>query len=210
MRIKIPIKLHRKLRAYVEQTDLEISGMGEVQKTTENGETVLTITGIRIFKQQVTSGNTILDRRALGKFYDDILREGKKMQEWKLWWHSHNSMGAFFSGTDTQTIEDFNLETKQDNWILALVTNHSGDTLIRCDIFEPIRYTIDGLELDIDYGDEEMRKEIKKEIEEKVTQPSFLGELWKNTKGMFFVENEEDTKELLPEPVISDKKKKEK
>ena len=205
MKVKIPIKLYRKLRAYVEQTEVEISGMGEIKKTTENGEQILSITDIRIFKQQVTSGNTVLDRRALGKFYDDILREGKNMQDWKLWWHSHNTMGSFFSPTDTSTIEDFDLESKQENWILALVTNHDGDDVIRCDIFQPIRATIDVPELEIDYGDKDMRQEVKKEIEEKVSEPSFWGELGHGLKDLFLTE-----KEAKKEPIIVHKHKKDK
>ena len=205
MKIKIPIKLYRKLRAYVEQIDVEISGMGEIKKTLEDGETLLTITDIRIFKQKVTHGNTVLDRRDLGKFYDDILREGKNMQEWKLWWHSHNTMGAFFSGTDNQTIEEFNTETDKENWILALVTNHKEETLIRCDIFAPIRHTIDGLDLEIDYGDKDMRKDIKKEIEAKVKEPSFWGELWSGTKDIFLEEKVEKIEK--EEPIFISKKK---
>lgn len=190
MKIIFPIKLYRKLRAYVDQVEGEISGMGEIKKEIENGETKFIVSDIRIFRQSISSGHTTLDRKDLGKFYDAILREGKSMKEWRLWWHSHNDMGTFFSGIDTNTIEEFDIESPEENWILALVTNKSEDTLIRCDIFQPIRYTINEIEVEIVYEDEEIRKEVKKEIEEKVKAPSLWNDVVKGVKDIFFPEIE--------------------
>ncbi len=187
MKVIFPIEVYRTLRAYVEQIDIEISGMGKVIKERDGDETVLRVLEVRIFKQTVTGTNTVLDRNALGKFYDELLREGQNMGDWKLWWHSHHMMGAFFSGIDLTTIENFDTETLDNNWLLSLVTTHQEESSVRCDIFQPIRVTVE-CNIEIDYGDKKLRDEIKKEIKEKVKEPSLFGNFWSDLKNSFKTE----------------------
>jgi len=168
MKVIIPIKLYQKLRHYVENTELEISGLGKVRSEYINGETIFYVEDIRIFKQKVSGANTVLNRTDLGKFFSDLLSKGEKMSDWKLWWHSHNRMGAFFSGIDTATIEEWDSEMDSHNYIISLVTNHKGDNLCRVDLFAPFRYEFDQVEFEVDLGDKEMKEEIIKEIKEKV------------------------------------------
>lgn len=163
MKVIFPIKVYQRLRAYVLNTDLEISGLGRVEKKGKD----FVVTEIRIFEQTVSGAHTTIDSKALGKFYDEIIQDGGKMEEWKLWWHSHNDMEAFFSATDVSTINDFDTEMKEDNWMLSVVTNHDGKIQARADVYAPLRCTISNLEWDISFEDPDLDEEIKKEIEEK-------------------------------------------
>ncbi len=164
MKLIFPIKQYQKLRTYVNATEYEISGLGKVKKDGEN----FVIEEVRLFRQKATMGNTILDKRDLGKFYDELVRNGEDLRNWKLWFHSHCDMEAFWSSVDVKTIEDFDNEMAQDNWMISLVTNKSGKTLIRIDIFQPIRCTIDDIDFDIDFEDKELEEATLDEITEKV------------------------------------------
>lgn len=167
MKIWFPIKVYQKMRAYVNNTKLEISGLGRVERRGED----FWITDVKILEQRVTGTETVLDRRAIGKFYDEIMQEGGATEEWKLWWHSHNNMEAFFSKTDVDTIDDFDTEEEANNWWLSIVTNHEGKIKNRVDIYRPIRCNIADLDWDISFDDSELDDEIKLEISEKVTEP---------------------------------------
>lgn len=181
MKLIFPVKLYQKLRHYVEGTDLEITGMGKIRKeVTEDGDTDFYVEDIKIFKQKVSSANTHLDGVAVGKFFNEILKKGEKMSDWKLTWHSHNTMGAFFSYTDQQTVESWDLEQEDHNWMISLVTNHKGENIVRVDLFAPFRHTFNDITFEVDFGDKEMKEEIIKEIKEKVFDDDPLS--WHNLK----------------------------
>ena len=165
MRIIFPVRVFQQFRAYVMGTKYEISGLGKIEILTP--EEIL-IKEIKIFKQIVGGAETVMDKRALGKFYDDLIVKGEDLSKWKLWWHSHCNMEAFFSSTDTTTIEDFDSEMAIDNWMLSIVTNHNGKLLPRIDIFQPIRCTVEEIDWDITFEDKELESQILDEITEKV------------------------------------------
>lgn len=165
MKIIFPVKVFQQFRAYVMGTKYEISGLGKIEIL--NTDEIL-IKEIKIFKQIVGGAETVMDRRALGKFYDDLIIKGEDLSKWKLWWHSHCDMEAFFSGQDTKTIEDFDSEMSVDNWMLSIVTNHNGKLLPRIDIFQPIRCTVEEIDWDITFEDKELESQILDEITEKV------------------------------------------
>lgn len=166
MKIIFPVREFQKLRAYVMGTKSEISGLGKIEIL--NSDEIL-IEEIKIFRQIVSGAETVIDRKALAKFYDDLMIKGDDLSKWKLWWHSHCDMEAFFSGTDTKTIEDFDNEMPVDNWMLSIVTNHSGKLIPRIDIFQPIRCTVTEIDWDITFEDRELESEVLDEITEKVT-----------------------------------------
>lgn len=164
MKVIFPIEHYKRLRAYVDGIKYEISGLGKIETV---GDTFL-VSDIKIFKQTVTGGNTILNKNALGKFWDELIKNNEDPGKWKLWWHSHGDMDAFFSTTDEATIEDFDNEAKQDNWLLSLVTNREGKTLIRSDIFAPFRLTVENITWDLSFEDEPLKNAVLDEIMEKV------------------------------------------
>ena len=143
----------------------EISGFGKIEVV--NGD--IYVRDLRIFKQTVSSGDTVLNRKALGKFYDEIIQEEGDLSNWKLWFHSHADNEVFFSNIDEQTITDFDSEMPQDNWMLSIVTNHNGKMLVRIDVFSPIRCTISDVDWDISFENKELDMQILDEVAEKVT-----------------------------------------
>lgn len=165
MIIKIPVNVYQKLRAYVDCTKTEISGFGKIKKEGH----VITIEDVRIFHQVVSGGDAMLDSRATGRFWDEIIQEEGDLSAWKLWWHSHATFKAFFSGIDLTTIEDHHdNQTKEENWFLSLVTNHAGDILAQVDIFYPLRCTISNIDWEITYDNKELKMDVLDEIAEKV------------------------------------------
>jgi hypothetical protein len=180
MKIFFPVKVYQQLRAYVECTKYEISGLGKVKLVPEG----FIVEEVKIFEQNVSGTDTTLDKKALGKFYDELVQKNEDIGLWKLWWHSHAGMEVFFSKTDDDTIEDFDTETPENNWMLSIVTNIAGDFYCQADIFQPIRCSIRDLVHEIDFSDREIKLNAIDEVTEKVKTQSYAESLawWKNKK----------------------------
>jgi proteasome lid subunit RPN8/RPN11 len=170
MRIIFPLKIYQKFRAYIENFDKEISGFGKISILNN----IITIEDIKIFKQTATSIETVLDKNDLGIFYDEIVKNGENLVDWKLWWHSHAFMKAYFSSVDLETIEDFDNDLPQNNWMLSIVSNHDSDLLARIDIFSPIRSTMHKIDWEIDFKDQQITSRAIDEIKEKVNKKSSI------------------------------------
>jgi hypothetical protein len=154
----------KKFRAYVNGIELEISGFGKVEKVDGN----LVVTDVKIFPQVVSAGHTEMDARSLAAFWDELMVAGEDIGKWKLWWHSHVYMTAAFSGTDTDTIDEFDSEMPEENWMLSIVTNKLGNLLARIDVFQPIRCIINNVAWEVEQTDEEITVDVQSEIAEKV------------------------------------------
>ena len=116
-----------------------------------------------ILKQEISMSNTSIDKDELAKYYT---KEAMYMQEKFpnvnyrfLWWHSHHTMQAFWSGTDHKAIEEFS----DGDMSFALVVNLKEEYKFRISIWKPIEVAQD-VELNI-IGKEE-RKLSKKMIKE--------------------------------------------
>ena len=120
---------YQKLRAYIDNCPSEISGLGKIE-IVPNG---FLVTDIMILKQTVTNMTTKLDDNALGKWCYELTKAGDDVAKWCLWWHSHVDMGAYFSGTDVETIE----ESTDMPHLISLVGNLAGEWEARLDIFKP-------------------------------------------------------------------------
>ena len=73
-----------------------------------------------ILKQVVTAGSTVLDKEELAEWCNTIVmnkKYGPKTQF--VWWHSHNTMNAFWSQTDLNTMEEYS----GGKFSLSLVVN---------------------------------------------------------------------------------------
>ncbi len=165
MKVIFKPEAFQKLRAYINSIDYEISGFGKVEKVGED----LVVTDVKIFQQVVSETHTTMDAMALAAFWDELMVAGEDIGKWKLWWHSHVNMPALFSGTDYDTIDEFDTELGEENWILAIVANKLGKMLARVDIFQPIRCTINDLSWDIEVGNVNMITDVTQEIMDKVT-----------------------------------------
>ncbi len=180
MKILIPVNVYQKLRGYAQATNYEISGLGKLVLL---GEDIL-IEEIRIFDQEVGYANTKLDRRALARFYDELMQKDEDPSSWRLWWHSHGKMETFWSATDTATIDDFDTEMDANNWILALETNRKDEIITRIDVFRPIRVTVPDVPWEIYFEDKKIEDQAFLETMEKVKTPPIKNKVVSNGKEL--------------------------
>ena len=91
-----------------------------------------------ILKQENTGTTTELDGDAIR---DYTVKAGMKYgTDIKFcWWHSHHTMGAFWSGTDQNEIKAW----ENDSWSLALVVNLYQEYKLNVAVWNPIKHTED-------------------------------------------------------------------
>jgi len=162
-KLYIKPEVKRKLEAYVRHCKFEISGLGEVEEI--DGK--LVVTNIFLLKQEGSGASTTLDPEALSLFLTDYVMEGGDPSKLKWWWHSHCHMNAYWSSTDDKCMNSFS----PGDYFVATVMNKKGEQRSRLDFYKPLRASVDNLPLELYYeGQETLDEEIKKEIEEKVTE----------------------------------------
>ena len=111
-----------------------------------------------IMKQEVSSGNCELDETALAIHYSKMAGQyGDKVRH--CWWHSHHTMGAFWSGTDTSTIK----ENVTEDFSISLVVNLKEEYKLRVQMFYPIEAEFD-VKLNIWAGEIKTSDKIDKEV----------------------------------------------
>ena len=101
------------------------------------------VSNVEILKQENSTTNTELDGEAVTKY---MMKYGMKYNNPNMkfvWWHSHHTMGAFWSGTDTNEIEAW----KNTSYSLALVINLKEEYLFRVSFWQnsglPIEQHVD-------------------------------------------------------------------
>ena len=117
----------------------EVSGMACVKRVKHpvSGKEVWEIFEPVILEQENTGTTTELDGDALRDYY--VKSATKHGDVRYCWWHSHHTMGAFWSGTDLNEIKAW----KNDSWSLALVINLYQEYLLNVSTWEPIEHTED-------------------------------------------------------------------
>lgn len=140
-----------------------------------------------ILKQEVSGGSCDLDKAELAKYYGKMELKYRNHNMRFCWWHSHANMNAFWSGTDTSTIDEY----KDGDLSFALVVNIKGEYKCRISVWKPIEMHED-VELNVQQDDAiKIPKRISNEVEELCTQPtrnitSYVGgiqsqtNLWRN------------------------------
>ena len=88
-----------------------------------------------ILKQEISAGNCELDGQQLAVHYSKMIgKHGNDVRH--CWWHSHHTMNAFWSGTDTDTI----LSHPANDWTLSLVVNLKREYKLRIQFFNPFMH----------------------------------------------------------------------
>ena len=160
IRVKITKEAQQKLRYFTELCDTEISGLGRVKEMPG----YLEIYDIEIFEQKVSGGHSDLDPDTLAMFLHDKYIAGESVKDYKVWWHSHVHMEAYFSPVDTATIE----MSSEFPYLVSIVTNKRGDDRARIDMYTPLRVTLP-VELELILEDnEELKEKCQEQIDEKV------------------------------------------
>lgn len=180
-KIYISRKAYLKLKYFVTQCEEEISGLGKLLVSKrDNGDSVLIVYDFEIFDQVVSGAHSTIDDDSLAKFLFEKTKAGENLAVYRVWWHSHAAMATFFSGTDTNTIDN----STEFPYLVSIVTNHKLEFKARIDIYSPIRVT-EELEIEkLDDEDEELKALCLKEIEEKVKKEVVVNhrDWWKEDK----------------------------
>ena len=123
-----------------------------------------------ILKQTISGGNCDLDKDELAVYYTKVDQKYNKYDYTFCWWHSHHTMGAFWSKTDTDTME----EASDSNISYSLVVSWNEDPyghIFRVSYWKPVVYAKD-IKLEIIHKREKkIPKSIMKEVEEKCSSP---------------------------------------
>ena len=83
-----------------------------------------------ILKQEVSGGNCEMEEAELAMHYGKMAdKYGDNIRH--CWWHSHHTMGAFWSGTDDNTI----MENETDDFSVSLVVNLKQEYKLRVQMF---------------------------------------------------------------------------
>jgi hypothetical protein len=115
----IPHNIYHKVMWWVNMAKgLEVSGFGTVE--VDHQAKTFKVTDAFLIKQENTTGDTEMDELALGRMEYECHKRGVQA---KWWWHSHHSMGVFWSQTDVDTIEQLG----KAGWILATVFNNKWE-----------------------------------------------------------------------------------
>jgi len=131
-----------------------------------------------ILKQSVSPALCVLDKDELAEYYNTIAmnkKYGPKTQF--VWWHSHNNMKAYFSSTDTKTMEEY----EGGRFSMSLVVNIKEEYCFRVSVWDPVT-AYEELELDIIGQERTLHKAMIKEVEDKCTKPTTAITTWKNGK----------------------------
>ena len=117
-----------------------------------------------ILKQEISSGNCELDGEQLAIHYSKMIgKHGNNVRH--CWWHSHHTMGAFWSGTDDATI----LSHPAKDWTLSLVVNLKKEYKLRIQFFSPFMHE-ENVELNFLQEEYDVDDAIDKEVEELCTK----------------------------------------
>ena len=86
-----------------------------------------------IMKQEVSAALCELDKTELATYYSKMEMKYKKNNMRFCWWHSHAEMQAFWSGTDTNTIDEYS----DGDLSFALVVNVKEEYKCRVSVWKP-------------------------------------------------------------------------
>ena len=86
-----------------------------------------------VMKQEVGGGSCDLDKTELAEYYSKMAMKYKNKNMRFCWWHSHAKMNAFWSGTDTNTIDEY----KDGDLSFALVVNVKEEYKCRVSVWKP-------------------------------------------------------------------------
>lgn len=161
----IDLAAHQKLWAWTRMAKGEVSILGLVEETPGGPA----ITDLFLMRQTCTSATTDMDQADVARLLFDLGSAGIEGQL-RAWIHSHASMDVFWSRTDEDCIEGLH----GDPYTVSVVVNRKGDVRARVDVFQPVRFVIDELPLQLRVPDLGLEESCKAEFMTKVNEmPTF-------------------------------------
>jgi len=161
LKVEMTERIYARLQGYVDEAGGEISGMGEIVR---DGDT-FRVTEVYLLEQECSGADTHLEAMSIAKLREELDKQGKAQDGFKLWWHSHANMGVFWSGTDNATAE---MLVSDSDWMVSIVMNKEGEILARLDITTPFKLTVNKLPVYVVTEGVVDSEDIKKEVADKV------------------------------------------
>jgi len=167
-----------KILGYAEEAyETEKSEIGGMSVMVEDKDGDWVLEDPVILKQEISSGNTVLEKDALADYYTKQAMKMKKKNFRFCWWHSHHTMEAFWSGTDKTAIDEFD----EGDFSFALVVNLKGEYKFRVSIWKPFAVHED-TELDILDKKNRCTKKMKEEVKNLCSKLSYSQKSWKDNR----------------------------
>ena len=122
-----------------------------------------------IMKQEVSQALCELDKTELAQYYSKMAMKYKNHNMRFCWWHSHAEMSAFWSGTDKNTIDEY----EDGDLSFALVVNCKEEYKCRVSVWKPftIHEDIDLTIQGTDNAKYKIPKAVQTEVEKHCTKP---------------------------------------
>jgi hypothetical protein len=136
----IPIKMKNVLD-HLAKKPLEWTAFGEIEEIREDGVQYFILKDIAFPKQENSGAATELTGDSYADFGATLHREKKDSSKYRLWIHSHNTMAAFWSGTDTDQMESF--ITPNTTHRLSLVVSSTHQWRACLNLNKPVRMDFD-------------------------------------------------------------------
>ena len=176
-----------KILGYAEEAyETEKSEIGGMSVMVEDSDGDWNLEDPVILKQEISSGNTVLEKAALSVYYSKVGKMMGKKNFRFCWWHSHHTMSAFWSGTDITAIDEYS----DGDFSFALVVNLKGEYKFRVSVWNPVEAHQD-TELEIVDVKHRCTKKMKEEVKALCSKPTYSGsyswrkqgDVWKGSYG---------------------------
>lgn len=161
--IIIPLESYQKIMAYTELADGEITQFADISYDKERN--ALVMGEVYLLKQKAGGAHVEMDEEIIADFNLQLIKRGVNQLP-RCWIHSHVDFDTFFSGTDTDTID----QLKNETFTVAIVVNKSRKMHALLRIWQPLVLTIDELPIEIDFNYGEIPKVLRDEVKEKVKE----------------------------------------
>ena len=164
--IQVDATAIQKLWLWTDLAQGEVSALGIVDeikdKDTRKVE-ILRVTDFHLVNQICNDVETELDPEAIGQ----LMQEVDDPARLRCWAHSHGTMGAFWSGTDDETISGL----ANGEWLLSLVVNKKREVMMRLDQFHPVHLYLEDVAFEVFYpATKGLEDQCRKEFKAKVTE----------------------------------------
>lgn len=163
MILHMPIDIWRRIQYYIVAcAPREVTGIGTISQI---GPKELQVTEIFLPNQCSNTCYCECDDEALNGIIFDLVEDNPaRAGDLRFRWHSHANGGCFWSSTDQKDINNW-----EADWVVNLVANVRGDTLVRLDLFKPFR--VENIPVDLVFEipeDDELREACFAEAMQKV------------------------------------------
>lgn len=161
MKLHIPDKIKKALGTLVLSTTREWTAFGK----TELFEGGVRIVDLKIPHQESGGSSTELSNDDSEKWLEELLEADEDPSRWNCWIHSHNTMGAFWSKTDTDQMDDFN--TGGPDYFFHLVVSTLG-AKAAFTAFKPFVFTDEDVDIVYETADIEGMDDLLDKYEKEV------------------------------------------